>query len=245
MKISENGLNLIKRFEGCILTAYQDSGGVWTIGYGTTDADKSITGTRITASLRITQEQAENWLRESVDQKYGPEVEKYNNTYHWNQNQFDALVSFAYNIGSIDQLTAKGTRSIQQISEKILEYNRAGGKVLTGLVYRRKLEKQLFDTPVETVDTSVYGWNHDQNGYWYKRSDGTYPVNCWEQIDHHWYLFNKDGYMLVGWQQWNSEKEEIGSGDWYYFDTTPGETMGQCWHEKNGGSGVLEPWYVE
>ena len=47
MKISDNGLNLIKRFEGCRLTAYQDAVGVWTIGYGTTNADKAITGTTI------------------------------------------------------------------------------------------------------------------------------------------------------------------------------------------------------
>ena len=44
MKISDNGLNLIKKFEGCRLTAYQDAVGVWTIGYGTTNADKAITG---------------------------------------------------------------------------------------------------------------------------------------------------------------------------------------------------------
>jgi glucan-binding YG repeat protein len=43
--------------------------------------------------------------------------------------------------------------------------------------------------------------------------------------------------MLTGWQQWKDE--------WYYLDTTEGSTLGQCWHEKNGGSGVLEPWYVE
>ena len=47
MKISDNGLNLIKKFEGCRLTAYQDAVGVWTIGYGTTNAYRAITGTTI------------------------------------------------------------------------------------------------------------------------------------------------------------------------------------------------------
>ena len=96
--ISQNGINLIKRFEGCKLKAYKDSVGVWTIGYGTTSADESITGTSIYEGLKITQETADEWLRLSVNQKYGPKVDKFNNIYHWTQNEFDALCSFAYNI---------------------------------------------------------------------------------------------------------------------------------------------------
>ena len=119
MKISDNGLNLIKKFEGCRLTAYQDAVGVWTIGYGTTNADKAITGISIRQGLRISQETADEWLRQSVDKKYGPKVDKYS-AYNWNQNEFDALVSFAYNIGSIDGLTASGSRSKEEIADKIL-----------------------------------------------------------------------------------------------------------------------------
>lgn len=70
MKISEKGLALIKEFEGCRLTVYQDSVGVWTIGYGTTNADKAITGTSICKGLQITQATADEWLRRSVDSKY-------------------------------------------------------------------------------------------------------------------------------------------------------------------------------
>ena len=143
-KISKNGLNLIKKFEGCRLKAYQDSVGVWTIGYGTTNADKSITGVSIKKGLEITQEVADRWLEESVNKKYGPLVNRYDNIYKWSQNEFDALVSFAYNIGSIDQLTDKGKRSKKIISDKILLYNKAGGKVLQGLVNRRKAERDLF-----------------------------------------------------------------------------------------------------
>lgn len=127
MKISDNGLNLIKKFEGCRLTAYQDAVGVWTIGYGTTNADKAITGISIRQGLRISQETADEWLRQSVDKKYGPKVDKYS-AYNWNQNEFDALVSFAYNIGSIDGLTASGSRSKEEIADKIQAYNKAGGK---------------------------------------------------------------------------------------------------------------------
>ena len=149
MKISENGLKLIKSFEGCRLTAYKDSVGVWTIGYGTTNADRAITGTAIVSGLKINQATADEWLKKSVDVKYGPKVEKYNGIYIWNQNEYDALVSFAYNIGSIDQLTANGTRKRSSIAKKILQYNKAGGKVLTGLTRRRESERTLFLTPVQ------------------------------------------------------------------------------------------------
>ena len=148
MKISEKGLALIKEFEGCQLTAYQDEVGVWTIGYGITNADKSITGTTIKKGLKITKEKAEEWLRECLNKRYAPLISKYDTRYGWNQNEFDALVSFAFNIGSIDQLTANGSRSKSVISNKLLEYNKAGGKVYAGLMRRRKAERDLFLTPV-------------------------------------------------------------------------------------------------
>lgn len=141
MKISENGLNLIKKFEGCRLTAYQDSVGVWTIGYGTTNTDKAITGAVISKGLQISQATADEWLHRSIDSKYGPKVDKYI-SYQWTQNEFDALVSFTYNIGSIDQLTAQGTRTRAEIADKILSYNKAGGKVLAGLSRRRQGNSQ-------------------------------------------------------------------------------------------------------
>lgn len=136
MKISQNGLKLIEEFEGCRLVAYQDSVGVWTIGYGHTKGVKK--------GQAITKEQAEHYLQSDVGNAEKV-VNKYYDRYKWNQNQFDALVSFAFNIGSIDQLTAKGTRSIAEISNKILAYNKAGGKALAGLTRRRKAEKLLFD----------------------------------------------------------------------------------------------------
>lgn len=148
MKISEKGLALIKEFEGCQLTAYQDEVGVWTIGYGITNADKSITGTTIKKGLTITKEKAEEWLRECLNKRYAPLISKYDTRYGWNQNEFDALVSFTFNIGSIDQLTANGSRSKSVISNKMLAYNKAGGKVYDGLTRRRKAERELFLTPV-------------------------------------------------------------------------------------------------
>ena len=143
-KIGQKGLDLIKEFEGCRLTAYKCPAGVWTIGYGTTSADSSITGTKIYEGMTISKATAEEWLRKSVDAKYAGKVNKYMSTYNWNQCEFDALVSFAYNIGSIDQLTASGTRSRSTIASKMLEYVNAGGKRLEGLVRRRKAERELF-----------------------------------------------------------------------------------------------------
>jgi GH24 family phage-related lysozyme (muramidase) len=146
MRISNKGIELIKQFEGCRLKAYKDPAGVPTIAYGHTAGVKM--------GDTITQEQADELLRDDLV-IYEGKVDKYDDKYHWNQNQFDALVSFAYNIGSIDQLTSNGRRSIKTISEKILEYNKAGGKKLEGLVRRRKAEKALFDEAVEGDSSAV------------------------------------------------------------------------------------------
>lgn len=143
-KITENCIKLVKEFEGCYLKAYKDEVGVWTIGYGITNSDKSITGTTIKQGLVITKAQADTWLRKSLEKKYLPLVTRYNSKYDWNQNQIDALVSFCYNIGSIGGLTASGTRSNAEIAKKMLGYNKAGGKVYKGLTRRRKAEHDLF-----------------------------------------------------------------------------------------------------
>ena len=134
MKTGQAGIDLIKKYEGCRLTAYRCPAGVWTIGYGHTAGVKQ--GQRITAA------QAESYLRADLE-KYEKKVDKYG-SYGWNQNEFDALVSFAYNVGSIDGLTAKGTRSRAEIAEKMPAYNKAAGKVLAGLTRRRQTERQLF-----------------------------------------------------------------------------------------------------
>ena len=143
--ISQEGINLIKRFEGCYLTAYQDCVGVWTIGYGTTNADKSITGTSIYRGLKISQSTADEWLRLSINKKYAPNVNKFDYIYHWTQNEFDALCSFAYNLGSIDGLVSKGKLAKSSIPSVMKQYVNAGGKRLNGLVRRRNAEAELFN----------------------------------------------------------------------------------------------------
>lgn len=139
MKTSEKGLELIKKFEGCKLTAYRCPAGVLTIGYGHTGDVKE--------GQKITQKKADTLLKEDLE-KFEKRVAKYNWKYHFNQNEFDALVSFAYNIGNVDGLTKNGKRSRGQVADAILLYNKAGGKVLNGLVKRRKAEQTLFLTPI-------------------------------------------------------------------------------------------------
>lgn len=143
--LSENGLNLIKSFEGCRLTAYKclPTEKYYTIGYGHYDSD-------VTAGMKITKEQAEELLLQDC-KKAIKNVNSFMSKYNFNQNQFDALVSFAFNVGSINQLTASGTRTLEQISSKITAYNKSGGRVIAGLVKRRAKEKELFDTPTSTT----------------------------------------------------------------------------------------------
>lgn len=135
MRTSQTGIDLIKKFEGCRLDAYKCHAGVWTIGYGHTEG--------VTAGQKISPAQAEAYLRADLE-RHEKSVEKYNDRYRWTQNEFDAMVSFAYNLGSIDKLTARGTRTKAVIAEKILLYNKAKGKVLSGLTKRRQEEQKLF-----------------------------------------------------------------------------------------------------
>lgn len=137
MKINDAGLKLIKSFEGCRLTAYQDSVGVWTIGYGHTAGVK--------AGQKITQEQADEYLRKDIA-KFEKAVDALKMDF--NINQFSALVSFAFNCGAGNLKTLCNGRTKAEIASKMLLYNKAGGKVLAGLTRRRKAENALYNKPV-------------------------------------------------------------------------------------------------
>lgn len=138
MKTSQVGINLITQFEGCKLVAYKavPTEKYFSIGFGHMGSD-------VTPNMTISQMQAEVFLKSDLI-KFEQKVNKYMPQYNFTQNEYDAMVSFAYNIGSIDQLTANGTRTMQQIANKIREYNKAGGKVLQCLVKRRQAEYDLF-----------------------------------------------------------------------------------------------------
>ena len=134
MKTSKNGIALIKSFEGCRLKAYQCAAGVWTIGYGHTAGVKK--------GQEITQDQADAFLISDLE-RYETKVNLYDSKYHWNQNEFDALVSFCYNIGNVSCIIGNG-RTKYQIGQQMLLYVYAGGKKLAGLVRRRNAEYALF-----------------------------------------------------------------------------------------------------
>lgn len=146
MNISDKGLNLIKKYEGLRLSAYKDAVGVPTIGYGHTAGVKM--------GQTISEAQAAEFLRQDCA-KAEANVNKYTKMYGFNQNQYDALVSFAFNVGNIDKLTANGSRNLATVAGKIMLYNKAGGKVLAGLTARRKAELALFNTPVAVAGDPV------------------------------------------------------------------------------------------
>lgn len=133
MKTSQNGINLIKKFEGCVLKAYKCPAGVWTIGYGHTSGVKE--------GQKITQTQAEEFLKQDLK-----EFEGYVNNLklQLNQNQFDALVSFTYNCGPGNLKMLVRNRTLQQIADALPLYNKSAGVVLNGLVRRRNEERALF-----------------------------------------------------------------------------------------------------
>lgn len=135
MKTSQVGIDLIKKYEQCRLEAYKCPAGVLTIGYGHTG--------NVYAGQKISAKQAEELLKTDLI-RFEKHVNLYYSKYKWTQNEFDALVSFAFNIGSITQLTAKGTRTREQIADKMLEYVKSRGRVLQGLVSRRIAERELF-----------------------------------------------------------------------------------------------------
>lgn len=142
MKTSKKGIDLIKSFEGLELKAYRDAVGVLTIGYGHTKGVKE--GDTITTA------KAEELLTEDL-KKFEERVNYWSTKkYNFNQNEFDALVSFTYNlgVGNLDKLVKNGKRNRGAIADTIPAYNKAGGKVLSGLVKRRKKEKEIFLTPV-------------------------------------------------------------------------------------------------
>lgn len=138
MKISQKGIDLIKSFEGFRSQAYRAfyTEKYLTIGYGHYGPDVHM-------GQIITKEKAEELLKQDIS-RFESHVNKYDLIYDFNQNQFDALVSFAYNIGNIDQLTASGKRNKKEIAEKMLLYVNSGGVKLQGLVNRRKAEQTLF-----------------------------------------------------------------------------------------------------
>ena len=140
MKLGERGTEILKYFEGCKLTAYQDSVGVWTIGYGHTKG--------VYNGMTITQEEAEQMLLTELEE-YEGYIENMV-TVPLTQNQFDALVVWIYNLGPTNfknstLLKELNAGNYNAAGQEITRWNKAGGKVLAGLVKRREAEAELFN----------------------------------------------------------------------------------------------------
>jgi len=140
MKISQYGIDLIKHFEGCVLDAYKCPAGVWTIGYGHT---KDV-------------QPGDSWSEDHANHMLEVELEEYENyvstavTVPLSQNQFDALVSWVYNLGngnltSSTMLKVLNSGDYAGVPAQIKRWNKAGGKVLEGLTRRRQAEADMFE----------------------------------------------------------------------------------------------------
>lgn len=139
MQTSQKGIDLIKSFEGLKLKTYKCPAGVWTIGYGTTKG--------VTPGMEITQKQAEEFLKSDL-RYFELWVDKLIDV-PLSQPQFDALVSFTYNLGegalkgsTLRKFLNQGRYDL--VPDQFLRWNKANKKVLPGLTRRREAEAKMF-----------------------------------------------------------------------------------------------------
>ena len=140
MHISDRGVELVAKYEGCRLEAYKCPAGVWTIGYGHTAGVKE--GDTLASEVA-----AKSLLKEDLAKYAGYVnacVKKGVISFALNQNQFDALTSFCYNCGNGNLEKLVNGRDAATVADKLLLYNKGGGKVLPGLARRREEERELF-----------------------------------------------------------------------------------------------------
>jgi len=139
MNISQEGLSLIKKFEGCELEAYKCAADVWTIGYGSTKGVKE--------GDTVSQEEADKLLLHEMEEYEGYINDMVN--VDLEQNQFDAMVSWVFNLGPANLKTSTllkvlNAKDYEGVPAQIKRWNKAGGKVLQGLIRRREAESLLF-----------------------------------------------------------------------------------------------------
>ena len=143
MKTSKNGIDLIKKYEGCRLKAYKCPAGIWTIGIGHTG---KVNGKPITEGMAITPLMAETLLVIDL-QRFENAVNK--QKLKLNQNQFDAIISFVFNVGTGAFAKSSMLKFLKQGHYPLAagQFDRwiyVGGKKLAGLIKRRADEKKLF-----------------------------------------------------------------------------------------------------
>lgn len=215
MQISPAGVNLIKQFEGLRLTSYQCEAGVWTVGYGTTGAE-------VGPNLTITKQQAEEFLLHTLNyfEKSVSELIKIKVS----QSEFDALVSFTYNIGVsafkqstlLKLLNDNVERSL--VASELLKWTKVNGKVNEGLLNRRRQEKQLFLTKAihPLLATSILA----QRDTWLKRKPAQASALSAEEkvfaprgAAHEWRTIT----MVPGESDYRVRLEAQPDQDWWFY----------------------------
>lgn len=207
MNISERGLNLIKSFEGCRLSSYKCPSNKWTIGYGHTQG--------VCEGMVITQEQADKFLFEDV-QRFVNAVNQYQSRFNFNQNEYDALVSFTYNCGEGSlQAVMSCCNTKQEIAEECKLYNRSStGQILNGLVRRREEEYKLFMSESNNNTNNNDGYSYAEKGEYFFNTrvkirtapnldNASFTGICYdagESVEYHTVHRNKCGY---NWIQYN------------------------------------------
>lgn len=140
MRASKNAVDLIRHWEGCRLEAYQDIGGVWTVGFGTTGPGIHE-GTKVSEAIAVAMLKSDiAQVSDAVSRLVG---------LHTSQNQFDAIVSFAYNVGTGAFKSSRMLKLIlagkkEEASQEFLKWNHVGGVIVAGLMARREAERKLF-----------------------------------------------------------------------------------------------------
>ena len=212
MNISNKGLDLIKSYEGCRLTAYKpvQTEQDYTIGWGHYGSD-------VYAGMTITQEQADNMLREDV-KYYADAVDRYNSRFNFTQEEFDSLTSFTYNcgVGSL-QAVMSCCNTKQEIAEECKLYNKSSdGQILNGLVRRREEEYKLFMSGSNNNNqaNNTDGYSYAEKGEYFFNTkvkirtapnldNSSFTGVCYdagESVEYHTVHRNKCGY---NWIQYN------------------------------------------
>ena len=144
MNLSDNGYDVIKSFEGVRNNAYKDSVGIWTVGIGFITVD----GVKVNESTTLTDDQ--------IKTQFFAQITKYEDavnqavTSELNQNQFDALVSFTFNLGGAALRSSTLLKKVNidpsdaTIANEFIKWDRAGGNVIPGLLKRRQAESNLY-----------------------------------------------------------------------------------------------------
>ena len=207
MNIGNKGLELIKSFEGCRLSSYKCPSNKWTIGWGRTSG--------VYEGMVITQEQADQFLFEDV-QRFVNAVNQYQVRFNFNQNQFDALVSFTYNCGEGSLAAVMSCcNTKKEIAEECKLYNKSSaGQILAGLVRRREEEYKLFMSESNDQANNNDGYTYAEKGEYFFNTrvkirtapnldDASFTGICYdagESVEYHTVHRNKCGY---NWIQYN------------------------------------------